>query len=235
MKKLSKALTTIVVMMMLLQTVGMSGMIALASVVSPDPAPTDSASPATSADKTAPVTDPAPAKVQAPAVDTTMPTAADAIQDPAPVKATPAPTSQPSVAAPSKDAKSSSANTTDITTSSASDWNIDGDTAKTKENVKLGVKYEFPGNKDVSVTFTQLPKDESKLSTLKIEQIASDKINLPDGVSPATDFAYDITTDMQKGDFQYDLTLPKAKTSGAEVKFIEKSAKDVVSTETTGN
>jgi len=68
--------------------------------------------------------------------------------------------------------------------------------AKTKENVKLGVKYEFPGNKDVSVTFTNLPKSDSKLSPLAIEQISSDKITLPDGVVPATDFAYDIKTEI---------------------------------------
>jgi len=58
---------------------------------------------------------------------------------------------------------------------------------------------------------------------------------LPDGVVAATDFAYDITTDMQNGDFKYDLTLPKAKDSSAEVKYIEKSASEVVATDTTEN
>jgi len=62
------------------------------------------------------------------------------------------------------DGKDTLTNPTDITTSVASDWEVDGDMATTKVNVKLGVKYEFPGDKDVSVTFTKLPKDESRLS-----------------------------------------------------------------------
>jgi hypothetical protein len=43
---------------------------------------------------------------------------------------------------------------TEIKTSAVTDWEIDGDIAKTKEDVQLGVKYEFPQNNDVSVTFT---------------------------------------------------------------------------------
>jgi LPXTG-motif cell wall-anchored protein len=119
----------------------------------------------------------------------------------------------------------------DIKASNGNDWDIDGDTAKTKDGVKLGVRYEFPANKDVSVTFTCLPTDSAKLSALKIEQIASDKIDLPEGVSPATEFAYDITTDMQDGDFEYDLTLPKSEIDGTEVKYIEMSAEEVVKDE----
>ncbi len=271
-KKLSKALTITVVIMMLLQSIGMSGIASLAASATPDATDKDTNSTAASApsaevpapDQT-PIADPAPAKVQPSAVDATAVTIADPTKDLAPssakatqsaVEATaPAPTDTtpkttdattgaiedpvttptPTATAPAMDGKDTLTNPTDITTSVASDWEVDGDMATTKVNVKLGVKYEFPGDKDVSVTFTKLPKDESRLSTLKIEQIASDKINLPDGVVAATDFAYDITTDMQNGDFKYDLTLPKAKDSSAEVKYIEKSASEVVATDTTEN
>lgn len=118
---------------------------------------------------------------------------------------------------------------TEIKTASSDDWKVDKKkgTAETKENVKLGVKYEFPLNDNVSVTFTCLPSNEESLSALKIEQIAVDKINLPDGVSAATEFAYDITTEMNNGDFEYNLTLPKSDVEDANINYIEKTAKEV--------
>jgi LPXTG-motif cell wall-anchored protein len=113
-----------------------------------------------------------------------------------------------------------------IKTSDANDWDVTGDIAKTRNDVKLGVKYEFPGNKDVSITFTCLPTDPAKLSTLKIEQIKSSDINLPEGVSAATDYAYDVTTTMKDGDFKYDLTLPKSDKANADINYIEKTAEE---------
>ncbi|MFA6383463.1 MAG: DUF4215 domain-containing protein [Parcubacteria group bacterium] len=113
----------------------------------------------------------------------------------------------------------------EITTSQDSDWNVDGqNVAQTKENVKLGVKYQFPLDKDVSVTFTCLPQDSD---TLKIERIKTSDINLPDGIYPATEYAYDITTDMNNGDFEYNLTLP-GNNNVKNVYYIEKSAEEVV-------
>lgn len=114
-----------------------------------------------------------------------------------------------------------------IETSQDSDWNVDGqNVAETKEKVELGVKYEFPLNKDVSVTFTCLPTDETKLSTLKIEQIATSSIDFPEGIIPAYDFAYDITTGMDNGDFKYDLTLPKPETKNSDLSYIEKTSEE---------
>ncbi len=116
----------------------------------------------------------------------------------------------------------------EIKTGSSDDWKVDGDTAETKDKVMLGVKYEFPLNKNVSVTFTCLPGDESKLSVLKIEQIRSSEINLPNGVSAAYEYAYDITTGMKNGDFKYDLTLPKTENINAQISYIEKSASEAI-------
>ncbi len=119
----------------------------------------------------------------------------------------------------------------DVKTSSADDWTVneDQDKAETKEKVQLGVEYAFPLDKDVKVTFTCLPKDESKRAPLKIGRINTDDIDLPDGTEAASEYAYDITTKgMDNGDFKYDLSLPKSEVDGAEVKYIEQSAEEVV-------
>jgi LPXTG-motif cell wall-anchored protein len=249
-----KALNLFVVFLMLLQPVGTTGMIAIAQeadavdITLPVSEPADptvdaanlpqTETPATEAET---ATESAPVQDLNPIVDSTVGTTgeqtpaeenqgaidleAGAVENLIPVEEAPAAESV-------QKEKECLATDADIKTSGESDWNVDGDSAKTKDNVKLGIRYEFPGNKEVSITFTCLPKDESKLSSLKIEQIASDKIDLPEGVFAATDFAYDITTDgMDNGDFEYDLTLPKSEFSGAEVKYIEKSAEEVVSAE----
>ena len=122
-----------------------------------------------------------------------------------------------------------------ITESVKSDWDVSGDTAETKGKVELGVKYVFPGDDKVSVTFTCLPASSADRTTLKIQQINSADINLPDGVSAATDFAYDITTGMKDGDFKYDLTLPKSDVAGADINYIEKTANEVKSQDITAS
>jgi hypothetical protein len=118
-----------------------------------------------------------------------------------------------------------------VTGDSETKWTVSGDnnTAVTNDVVELGVRYVYPLDRDVTVTFTCLPKDESKRAPLKIERIKSADIDLPNGVSAATEYAYDITTDgMDNGDFKYDLSLPKSKVDGAEVKYIEQNADEVV-------
>lgn len=121
--------------------------------------------------------------------------------------------------------------------SGSGDWNTseEGKTAETKDNVKLGVKYTFPGRADVSVTFTCLPSDESKLDKLKIEEINAEDINLPEGVVAVSEYAYDITTGMDNGDFKYDLSLPKTNTLDTEVSYIEQSAEQVLTSNITEN
>ena len=123
-----------------------------------------------------------------------------------------------------------------IKDSSADDWTVNEDKnkAETKDKVALGVTYTFPLDKDVKVTFTCLPKDESKRAPLTIERIHASDITLPDGVVAATEYAYDIKTEgMDNGDFKYDLSLPKSDVAGAEVKYIEQSADEVVASDVT--
>lgn len=112
-------------------------------------------------------------------------------------------------------------------------WTIDetNKITETKEKVKLGVKYIFPNENKVSVTFKCLPKDESLRTTLKIQQIKTSELNLPDNMGNIGEYAFDITTGMTDGSFEYDVTLPKANNSDVEVSYIEKSVDDAKNNE----
>lgn len=116
-----------------------------------------------------------------------------------------------------------------ITQSQETDWdsNLEEGISTTKENVKLGVKYVFPQENKVSVTFKCLPKDESLRKPLKIQQIKVSDLKLPQDISVDGDYAYDITTDMRDGDFQYDISLPKSENKSVAIKYIEKSVEEV--------
>lgn len=122
---------------------------------------------------------------------------------------------------------------TDVSFEDSSDdsWEkVNDSTYETKGNVELGVRYVFPGNADVSVAFSCLPENSEDISKLKIEQINVDDMDLPEGYVPAFDYAYDITTDMEDGTFNYEVTLPTTEDE-VEVAYIEKSAEEVVSVE----
>ncbi len=112
-----------------------------------------------------------------------------------------------------------------ITDSLSIDWNYDQekDLYETKEKVKLGVKYIFPQDNNVTVTFKCLPTNESLLSTLKIKRVKTSDLNLPDSATNVGEYAYDITTDMMDGIFKYDITLPKTSDNNAGIAYIEKS------------
>lgn len=105
------------------------------------------------------------------------------------------------------------------------DWNYDcaTDTYTTREKVQLGVKYIFPKENNVTVTFTSLPKDELYRSYLKIKQVKTSDLKLPENVGNVSEYAYDITTDMFDGKFKYDITLPKNPDQTAEISYIEKT------------
>jgi cysteine-rich repeat protein len=107
-------------------------------------------------------------------------------------------------------------------------WNInlENGLSETKDPVRLGIRYTFPLEKKVSVLFKCLPKDEGLRTSLKIQQVKVADLKLPDDVKPATEYAYDITTGMSDGTFEYDVTLPKPEGQVAEVNYIEKSIDD---------
>jgi len=112
---------------------------------------------------------------------------------------------------------------------SYTDWTFNEQTQiyETKENVQLGVRYAFPLENKVSVTFKCLPKDESLLTPLKIQQVKVADLKLPVDVKTNSEYAYDITTGMTDGTFEYDITLPKPENSTAEISYIEKTAEEL--------
>ena len=118
-------------------------------------------------------------------------------------------------------------NTDNIRNSVELDWNYDAtkDIYETREKVQLGVKYIFPQDNKVTVTFNCLPKDELLRSTLKIKRVKTSDLKLPN-IENVSDYAYDITTDMRDGTFKYDVTLPKLSESTAKVSYIEKSLEE---------
>ena len=109
-----------------------------------------------------------------------------------------------------------------VVDSTREDWDVDGKVAETKKVVKIGVKYIFPLDEGVSVTFTKLPKSEEDRARLKIERVRVEELNLPDEFKTDAEYAFDITTEgMENGEFEYDLTLPKPKDVEAKVISIE--------------
>jgi len=116
-----------------------------------------------------------------------------------------------------------------IIDSSSEDWNNPSpEIFETKEKVKIGVKYIFPGENKVTVTFKCLPKDENLRTSLKIEKVKTSDLNLPN-TNNVGEYAYDITTGIKDGDFAYDITLPKPENSTAEISYIEKSVEQAKS------
>lgn len=99
-------------------------------------------------------------------------------------------------------------------------WTVDGDKATTTESVKLGVKYEAPQNKEVTVTFTKLPENPG---TLSIEEITLTKEQV-EALGVTSDKAYDITSSMENGSFEYELTLPIPEgMKNAQIVYAEKA------------
>ena len=84
-------------------------------------------------------------------------------------------------------------------------WSVDqsAKSAETEGPVQQDQEYVFPLNDKVSVKFTRLPEDPSKLKIreVKLSEAAAAKLG--------TDVGYDITTDMADGEFEFDLSLPK--------------------------
>ena len=95
-------------------------------------------------------------------------------------------------------------------------WVINGDSATTYDVVELGKTYISPQNSKVRVIFTKLPENPSKLTITEIT-LTQEEIDATNAVSNK---AYDITTDMIDGTFEYDLTLPNTK-ENTKVVYVE--------------
>ena len=89
----------------------------------------------------------------------------------------------------------------------------------TGDAVETGKTYEFPQNTDVSVTFKSLP-DEPGTLTIKEVKLSDEEV---ESLGALTNSAYEITSTMEDGAFEYDLTLPAPDeaNSDTEVKYAE--------------
>lgn len=97
-------------------------------------------------------------------------------------------------------------------------WPTSGNKATTNDAVELNKTYTAPQNDQVSVRFTKLPDEPGTLSieeiTLTDEQVSS--------LGALSNKAYDITSTMENGTFEYDLTLPKPENkSNVQIKYAE--------------
>ena len=92
-------------------------------------------------------------------------------------------------------------------------WVTSGESATTFSPVVLGETYVYPNNFDVTVVFSSLPEVSGTL-TINTVYLTDEQVK---AVSAVSNVAYDITTDMVDGTFNYDLTLPKVGDSNRVV------------------
>jgi len=74
-------------------------------------------------------------------------------------------------------------------------------------DLTLDFVYSAPQNDKVKITFTKLPENSGNLLIKEVKLTPEQVISL----GAASDTAYDITSDMENGSFQYDLELPIPK------------------------
>lgn len=97
-------------------------------------------------------------------------------------------------------------------------WKRDGKKATTSQKVVLDETYVAPQNDEVTVTFTKLPEDSG---TLSIEEVKLSDEQVAE-LNAFSHTAYDITSSMEDGAFEYVLTLPTPKDKKeVQVKYAE--------------
>lgn len=107
-------------------------------------------------------------------------------------------------------------------------WLIEGEKA-TLATVSKNTTYAAPQDSEVTVTFTKLPENPGSLS---IEKVSLTNAQM-EVVGATTAIAYDITSSMENGTFEYELTLPKPKDATDELAIIyADSVADLSSAET---
>ena len=102
-------------------------------------------------------------------------------------------------------------------------WVVDGVVAS-MEKVELNKIYKAPQNEKVTVTFTKLPEIAGSLVIKEIKLTNEEKKSL----GALGDTAYDITSDMTNGTFEYNLTLPYPdKDNDGKAEILGDSKKEV--------
>ncbi|MDD3687804.1 MAG: hypothetical protein PHE56_13700, partial [Bacteroidales bacterium] len=101
------------------------------------------------------------------------------------------------------------------------DWQINEQEATTTWAVREDVTYRFPLNEQVQLRFNHLPSESSSLT---IEEVSL-SADLQASLGALSSVAYDVRTEMEDGEFNYDLYLPKSETEEeVVVKFAENLA-----------
>jgi hypothetical protein len=85
------------------------------------------------------------------------------------------------------------------------DFEIVGEDEYHVDQVELSHTYEFPASPSGTLTFTELPTPAGSLDLKEIELDPE----LVDDLNAFENKAWEITSDMEDGEFTYDLTLPK--------------------------
>ncbi len=97
-------------------------------------------------------------------------------------------------------------------------WQTNSDgSATTTNNVVLNQIYTAPQNSKATVTFSKLPDPAGTITIKEVKLTPEEQVSL----GALSDTAYDITSTMENGTFEYTLTLPTPKTEGVEVKASE--------------
>ena len=99
-----------------------------------------------------------------------------------------------------------------------SDWKDNGDGSfQTTNDVVENAVYTAPQNNKVTIKFNKLPNPTGKISVKEIT-LSDEQVKQTGALSKT---AYDISSTMQNGTFEYTLTLPTTKTNSVEVKVSE--------------
>jgi len=98
-------------------------------------------------------------------------------------------------------------------------------------DIQLNQTYIYPFDNKVTIQFTKLPELSGNLMIREV-MLTNDEIKLSGAVS---EVAYEITSNMVNGTFEYNLTLPNTSNlQNAEVKYVEDMTSIANPTEITG-
>ncbi len=222
-KLVAKMFNLLVVLALLLQPVGTVGLYGAfsygqgvaqadtepveteATATEEEPAPVEEVEPAEEPEEPAPVVEETPVEVPViPAPEKEVVPTPETLPEEAPVVE--APEVIPTEEVVEEDIKSQP--------EEESEWNKeeDGRYATTKV-VVLGTTYVAPQNEDVTVVFTKLPEHPGTLSIEEVKLSPEQVVEL----GALSDTAYDVTSSMEDGTFEYVLTLPVPAHGGETV------------------
>jgi len=106
---------------------------------------------------------------------------------------------------------------------------LGGGKYRTTEPVKLGQEYVYPDNSQFKLLFTDLPDPAGRVT---VSQVSTADLALPEKAS----VAFEVTSEMANGSFQYDLVMPTSGVKEPKVVYTEDKVtfKEVAQGQTAG-